>query len=92
MNRGRCHNGKCPPETGPRENRSWGAGINEMPRYPETIGECEHCGRLDHHLVTGLCPVCRPRYCVLGQVRHRGNMRARIRTPQTCSLLKRQTT
>jgi hypothetical protein len=27
----------------------------------ETIGTCEICGATDHHLVEGLCPVCRPK-------------------------------
>ncbi len=26
----------------------------------ETIGECELCGDVDHHLVEGVCPACRP--------------------------------
>ena len=25
----------------------------------ETIGNCELCGLLDHHLVFGVCPICR---------------------------------
>lgn len=27
----------------------------------ETIGTCDVCGATDHHLVEGLCPVCRPK-------------------------------
>lgn len=27
----------------------------------ETIGTCEDCGATDHHLIEGLCPVCRPK-------------------------------
>jgi hypothetical protein len=27
----------------------------------ETIGECEICGVVDHHLVEGLCPGCTAR-------------------------------
>ena len=34
---------------------------NESMRAKERIGYCEICGRIDHHLVDGTCPVCRPR-------------------------------
>ncbi|ACL71512.1 hypothetical protein Tgr7_0414 [Thioalkalivibrio sulfidiphilus HL-EbGr7] len=27
----------------------------------ESIGECEWCGLVDHHLVHGICPACRAR-------------------------------
>lgn len=27
----------------------------------ETIGVCELCGEVDHHLVEGVCPGCRPK-------------------------------
>lgn len=32
----------------------------------ETIGYCESCGRVDHHLVAGLCPVCQARWATFG--------------------------
>lgn len=30
----------------------------------ERIGTCELCGATDHHLVEGVCPVCRPKVTV----------------------------
>lgn len=30
-------------------------------KQQEKIGRCEVCGIVDHHLVGGLCPGCRPR-------------------------------
>lgn len=30
----------------------------------ERIGTCELCGATDHHLVEGVCPVCRPKVMV----------------------------
>lgn len=31
----------------------------------ERIGTCEYCGATDHHLVEGLCPICRPKTVTL---------------------------
>jgi len=34
----------------------------------EHIGPCELCGTVDHHLIEGVCPVCRPKCKTLGDV------------------------
>ncbi len=31
-------------------------------RRHESIGRCELCGLVDHHLIKGVCPVCRDRF------------------------------
>lgn len=38
---------------------------------PEAIGTCEICGATDHHLVEGLCPVCRPKTITLCETARR---------------------
>lgn len=32
----------------------------------ERIGACDWCGAVDHHLVEGLCPTCRPKTITVG--------------------------
>ncbi|MEX2524467.1 MAG: hypothetical protein WD750_05885 [Gammaproteobacteria bacterium] len=31
-------------------------------RRNESIGRCEICGVVDHHLIEGACPLCRVKY------------------------------
>lgn len=39
-------------------------------QFPEAIGTCEFCGSTDHHLVEGLCPICRPKTVNVGTPGH----------------------
>lgn len=38
----------------------------------ESIGPCEACGLVDHHLVLGLCPGCRDKSTEIGEERGEG--------------------
>lgn len=32
----------------------------------ESIGNCDICGRADHHLIDDVCPACRPKVMTIG--------------------------
>jgi len=52
-------------------------------RQIETIGECEICGILDHHLVAGECPRCHARVQADAREYARHRIAAKARHPRS---------
>jgi len=50
---------------------------------PETIGDCEVCGIVDHHLVSGECPRCRGKREAQERAYARRQIAAKARYPRS---------